>query len=952
MKYFIKILIFFTFCFSSVYAQLDSLPVKISLSYSEDKLFDSLNFNIFPKKLKKGKVALVLSGGGARGVAQIGVIEVLQKYNVEIDFIVGTSIGAITGGLYSSGYSPDELKKLTKSIDWKNKLSLSNKYDREFLFIDKKKTQDKGFITLSFDGFTPQLPTSLSSGQQLTSLFNIYLLNARYKPKKDFSSLKIPFYAVATDFDKGEKVVLNDGSLIEAIKSSFTFPLLYSPTDVNGRNLVDGGLTANVPVTTARDLGAEYIITVNSTSLLKNTEELKNPINNADQVLSITMAQLNKEQLKNSDIVLTPEIGEKKATDFSNIDLLIKSGEIECERRISEILRKIDTLEEKYSSNYNNFLFSSSVDISSLNISDSLKSLILTEQSNNFVRYVTIEKRLKDIFRTGNFQDVWVDIEREGTRNKIIYRGKYNQRLSGIIISYNNKKDILYYASHTTVKDSVKYNEYKFEQIKKENSSLGIIHKLLQSNIESFGKDNIGKIANRNDYFKFYETLLGKLRDENYSLIDIVKFKLNESSNVLEIEFSDGIVDAIEIKNSGKTKNSIILSEVQIPSDAPLKKEMLSESLGGIYGTNLFKQVSLNFKPLKNISDNKNILEIRVVEKSSRNLKISFRADNERKFQFYTSIANENIFGSGNEFGLFLKGGLRDRDARIELKSYRFFGSLVTYNFSLFINSRDIYNYRQIVDANDLTLTRINEGEHRDIRYGASFLLGTQVEKFGAVYAQVGYENLSRKIINGTTPFENDLKSFKLKLGGKIDSEDKYPFATSGTVFNYSYETARNQLSGGVSYTRISFELSHNISLNRNSVLKPKFVFGFADKTTPDYDFFSLGGENSFYGMLEDEIRGRQILLASIEYRHLLPIQIFFDTYLSVRYDLGQVWKNAEDIQFKDLMHGLGLALLFDTPLGKASFSSGRSFIINQGFTKKSLIWGDYTFNFSIGYDL
>lgn len=103
--------------------------------------------------------------------------------------------------------------------------------------------------------------------------------------------------------------------------------------------------------------------------------------------------------------------------------------------------------------------------------------------------------------------------------------------------------------------------------------------------------------------------------------------------------------------------------------------------------------------------------------------------------------------------------------------------------------------------------------------------------------------------------------------------------------------------------------------------------------------------------MFEDELRGRQILSASLEYRYLLPVKLFFDTYLLARYDLGRIWENSSDIRFKDLRHGFGISAAFDTPVGKASFSAGKTLIINKGLAKDSFIWGPNTFYFSIGYD-
>lgn len=913
----------------SLLAQEDSSSFvsKLDLFKSPENRFDTSKFNIFPQKTNKKKVALVLSGGGARGLAQIGVIDVLEKYGINIDIIVGTSVGAITGGLYSSGYSADEIIDITKGVDWKSKLALTNKYEREFLFVDQKKTQDKGFITISLDGFEPMLPNSLSSGQQISDLINITLLNARFKPRKNFSDLKVSFFAVATDLDKGQRVVLDQGNISESIKASFTYPLLYSPTQIKGKNLVDGGLTANIPVDVAKEKGADLTITVNSTSPLKSSEELKDPINTADQILSITLAQLNEEQIKKSDIIITPDVGNMKATDFDRITYVVDKGRYAAELMINKIIDKIDSLEEKASDNFNNFIFNESVYFESGSIPDSIKNVIIREQENTFVRYVTIEKRLRDIYKSGFFCNVSAKIYREGLKTKIIYETVNNPILYNIISSLN----------YSNINSSVISKNYDTKLINSVNTI-----------INNYRSENFGKIANRNDLYALYEELLGKIRDLDYSFIDIDRFYLDNITGNLEINFTDGVIKNVEIEGNNSTSKKLIMSETDIPNDKPIKGENLLESLGGVEGTNLFQQVSMYLDYLH--KPDPPALIFNVVEKSTRNIRFSFRADNERKLQLYFDFRNLNILNTGNEIALIAQGGLRDRNYQFELKSNRFFGTIFTYNWSVYYRYRDIYNYIQTNTNEEIFIDNI--GEFRDIRFGTSFLLGTQVEKFGTIFGQLIYENLNRESIQGIIPTEGDLKLFKLRVGGRIDTEDIYPFATKGTSFNYIYETSTNQLNNGITFTKLSLDIAHNISLSKLSILRPKFIFGITDKTTPNYEFFSLGGEDSFYGMREDEMRGRQILLASVEYRYKLPIKLFFDTYLSLRYDLGRTWENTEDIRFKDLQHGIGFATQFDTPIGKTSFSVGRMFIINKGFTSESLIWGPYTFYFSIGYNL
>ncbi|MBK6538807.1 MAG: patatin-like phospholipase family protein [Ignavibacteria bacterium] len=383
---------------------------------------DTNYFNIFSKSFSDKKTALVLSGGGARGIAQLGIIEELEKNNIRIDMIVGTSMGSIIGGFYASGYNTGEIKNLLLNLNWKKALSLTNKYQRTSLFLEQKKIQDRSLLTIPLDGIKPVLlPSSFSNGQYLSEKINSYILNSRYHAKNDFTNLKIPFSAVATDLNSGKRVILDKGNLSESIKASFTFPLLYSPININGRELVDGGLTENIPTGVAKTLGADFIVAVNSTSPLKDNNELKDPINTADQILSISMTQLNKLQLKDANIVLTPDIKNFSATDFTNIDYLISEGKKNATDLMDKIKSGIDSLEMSESRYFNNFIINPSVNVSSdylqKEISDTLEKL----SDKQFEKYTSIEKNLRMIYRTGFFSNVYAEIEREQNIAQISY---------------------------------------------------------------------------------------------------------------------------------------------------------------------------------------------------------------------------------------------------------------------------------------------------------------------------------------------------------------------------------------------------------------------------------------------------------------------------------------------------------------------------------------------------
>lgn len=148
----------------------------------------------------------------------------------------------------------------------------------------------------------------------------------------------------------------------------------------------------------------------------------------------------------------------------------------------------------------------------------------------------------------------------------------------------------------------------------------------------------------------------------------------------------------------------------------------------------------------------------------------------------------------------------------------------------------------------------------------------------------------------------------------------------------------------------IGFDYKNYITFHEVHTFTPRLMVGFADKSLPITEHYSLGGQNSFFGMRENEYRGRQLLLASLEYRYKIPFIIFFQSYFKLRYDLGAIWEVQDQIRFKDLRHGAGATLSFDTPIGPADFSLGRSFLIKKNLPGSPVSLGDIFFYFSIGY--
>ncbi len=273
------------------------------------------------------KIGLVLSGGGARGVAHVGVIRVLEELNIPIDMIAGTSMGSIVGGLYASGLSVDELEAVVKDIDWTD--AFQDGTQREKLSF-RRKLEDTEFLVKATPGLRDgkiQLPAGLIQGQKLQLILKSLTLPVAHI--KDFDQLNIPFRAVATDIATGEEVVLGKGDLAMAMRASMSIPSVFAPIEIDGRLLVDGLLVNNLPIDVARNMGADIIIAVNIGTPLTPKDKLTDVLAITDQVLGIVThsnVRRNLETLTEQDILIVPDLGNFSTADFHNAFKLIPIG--------------------------------------------------------------------------------------------------------------------------------------------------------------------------------------------------------------------------------------------------------------------------------------------------------------------------------------------------------------------------------------------------------------------------------------------------------------------------------------------------------------------------------------------------------------------------------------------------------------------------------------------------
>lgn len=270
------------------------------------------------------RVALVLSGGGALGLAHVGVVQVLEELRVPVDCVAGTSMGAIVGGLYAAGASPAELERYVHVLPWRE--LIQDQPDRRHIPY-RRKVDDLTYLTrweigVSRRGF--QLPSGLIAGHRLGA--TLQRLTLRAVGVEDFDRLPLPFRATATDAGTGEAVSLAGGDLARALRASMAVPALFAPVEIDGRLLIDGGVAENLPVAAARAMGAEVVIAVDLAEPLGDRERPAS----LPAILQRTAAFISRREveraLADADIVIRPQLGDWGLLDFDVGPQLVQRG--------------------------------------------------------------------------------------------------------------------------------------------------------------------------------------------------------------------------------------------------------------------------------------------------------------------------------------------------------------------------------------------------------------------------------------------------------------------------------------------------------------------------------------------------------------------------------------------------------------------------------------------------
>lgn len=353
---------------------------------------------------KEVKVGLVLSGGGAKGLAHIGALKTLDSLGIKVDYVAGTSMGAIVGSLYASGYSGKQLDSIFKDIDFEK--LINDDIPRESKTFYERENSEKYAITLPIKKLKIQLPSALSRGQNVYNLFSKLMLHV--SNIEDFEKLPIPFFCIATNIETGKKVILDKGSLPQAIAASGALPSLFQPVIIDDNILIDGGVVDNYPVEALRAKGMDVIIGVDVQDDLMTKEDLNSATDILLQISNFRTIKDMQVKSKLTDIYIKPDITKFNVVSFGEGQQIIKNGEKAVLEHI-EVLSQLKTKQNTKAINKPKIVPVDSIKINAIHIKGLDKytrSYVLGKlklKSGEKVSYEDFNKGVNNLIATNNF---------------------------------------------------------------------------------------------------------------------------------------------------------------------------------------------------------------------------------------------------------------------------------------------------------------------------------------------------------------------------------------------------------------------------------------------------------------------------------------------------------------------------------------------------------------------
>jgi NTE family protein len=390
------------------------------------------------------KVGLVLSGGGAKGFAHIGALKIIDSLGIKIDYIAGTSMGAIIGSLYATGYSGQQLEDLFNTVDFEE--LINDEFPRKTKSFYERENSEKYAVTLPFENFKINLPSGLSRGQNVYNL--LYQLMLPVNDVRDFEELPIPFFCVATNIETGESLILDKGRLAEAVTASGALPSIFQPVVIGDKILIDGGVTNNFPIEELRSKGMDIIIGVDVQDDLRDRESLKTAPEILIQISNFRTINAMKDKVPLADIYIKPDIANFSVLSFNEGEDIIANGEVAARKN----LEALNAIKDSQTTPTNRPLLKivDSIKIKSITIDGNEKytrAYLLGKlklRGNETLSYEDFKKRINNLIATNNFETFRYQLAPTDSINQYRLKGQIRESEATTFLKLGIHYDALY----------------------------------------------------------------------------------------------------------------------------------------------------------------------------------------------------------------------------------------------------------------------------------------------------------------------------------------------------------------------------------------------------------------------------------------------------------------------------------------------------------------------------
>ncbi len=595
--------------------------------YDRNVGFDNFR-EVLENRTKRPKIGLALSGGGARGFAQIGVLQALEELGIQVDAIAGTSIGGVVGGLYACSYSPQELKRIVTGIDWGE--LFRDRPRRSTLFSTQKEGNESHFLSLRFEGLKPELPLAVTSGQKVSNLFTNLTASANLQAEFNFDRLLVRFRAVAVDLVSGEPVIFSSGDLAEALRATLGAPLAFSPLEKGDKLLVDGGLLMPVPVEPARQMGVDAVIAVNTTASLDPAEKLTTALDVASQATTIMTLDKKKAALAAADLVISPHLNDYRWMDFAKAAQLFEIGYRATMEKKEEILKLARSFTPESASE---------IRVDSLEVPGELKASLPFDTADP-ISIHALTGRLDSLLATGRFE-----------------------RLSA---TYDSARNLL---SVQAVEPSV-INEVAISG----NTVFAGPELAAAMDLPVGAKLNYRKLA------ETCRKLEKKYQARGYNLLEPPRPTWDSSNGRLVFEIREAKIERITLEGNRRTKSWVVMQNFPLRGGMLFSPEKVSRGVTDVYATGLFERVSALLEPGKGGP----ALKLMLKEKNYEQVRLGAHYQTDWESEGFVDFLDGNLFGTGAEFKTRLQYGVRRQLYEAAFKTDRIFKTYLTSRLGVF----------------------------------------------------------------------------------------------------------------------------------------------------------------------------------------------------------------------------------------------------------------------------